>query len=278
MTDPLVSAQWLSDHLDQVVVLDATYFLPPDPARSRAEHTAMRIPGAQLFAIDEIADTTSDLPHMLPTEAHFSKAIAALGIDGSCPVVVYDRSANHFSAPRVWFTLRLFGIGNAFVLDGGLNAWTAAGFATESGAALAPQPVAPKAWGLDRTRVLSGLEVHAATAARDAPIFDARSQDRFDGAAPEPRAGLNSGHMPGSSCIPFPSFTTETGLFASPTTIRAIFGELSDAAPILSCGSGMTACVLALALERIGVSARLYDGSWADWGRGHLGAILTKAS
>lgn len=274
MTDPLVYAHWLADNLDQVVVLDATYFLPPDPARSLAEFEAARIPGARLFEIDAVADETSDLPHMLPTEAHFAQAMAALGIDGTKPVVVYDRSANHFSAPRVWFTLRLFGLEDAFVLDGGLTAWTAAGLATENGTADAVAPVAEKAWAFDHARVLTGEEVRAVTQTGAAPIYDARGLERFQGKAPEPRPGLQSGRMPGSACVPFTSMTTDTGLFASPEAIRAAFGELSGPAPVLSCGSGMTACVLALALERIGVSARLYDGSWADWGRGQLGPIL----
>lgn len=277
MTDPLVSPQWLADNLDKVVVLDATYFLPPDPARSLSEFEDARIPGAQLFPIDEVADKSSDLPHMLPSEAHFAQAVAALGIDGTKPVVVYDRSANHFSAPRVWFTLRLFGLTQAYVLDGGLSAWTKAGFDTESGVAGASDPVPSRVWTLDHGRVLSAEQMSTASAEGASPIFDARSRERFEGRAPEPRAGLDSGRMPGSVCVPFPEMTGTDGRFADPDTIRAVFGALPEAAPILTCGSGMTACVLALALDRIGVAARLYDGSWADWGRGLNGPILTGA-
>lgn len=274
MTDPLVTTDWLVANLEQVVVLDATYYLPPDPERSRADFATAHVPGARLFAIDEVADSHSDLPHMLPDETVFAAAMAELGIDGSRPVVVYDRSANHFSAPRVWFMLRLFGLQQSYVLDGGLPAWVEAGHATEAGDNAGPA-VAAVAWTLDRSRVLSGTQMAQRVAAGDDVILDARARNRFDGQAPEPRPGLSSGHMPGAYCVPFVELTGADGRFASVAQLQDRFADFDRSEPIVTCGSGMTACVLALALERIGVRARLYDGSWAEWGQGQLGDILT---
>lgn len=276
MTDPLVTAEWLAANLDDVVVLDATYYLPPDPSKSRSDFETARIPGARLFEIDEIANRTSGLPHMLPDETLFSEAMAALGIDGTKPVVVYDRSASHFSAPRVWFTLRLFGLKEAYVLEGGLNAWTNAGHPTDSGSA-SHEPAAPVNWTLDRDRVLSGRQMAERVAAGNETIFDARSQDRFDGTAPEPRPGISSGHMTGATCTPFTALTNDEGGFAGADQLRTIFAAVDKSDPIVTCGSGMTACVLALGLERIGIKARLYDGSWVEWGSGELGEISAKA-
>lgn len=274
MTDPLVSVEWLAENIKQVVVLDATYYLPPDPERSRSDFLTERVPGAQLFEIDKVADQTSDLPHMLPSEEDFAQAMAALGIDGSCPVVVYDRSANHFSAPRVWYMLRLFGLQNCFVLDGGLNAWKAAGQALASGDATSKAaPV--RTWQFSSAYVLSGKKMAQVVASGKETILDARAQDRFDGKAPEPRPGLSSGHMPGATCTPFTSMTDESGQFVSQERLAEIFNISGVTLPIVTCGSGMTACTLALGLERIGIQARLYDGSWADWGQGTLGPIET---
>lgn len=186
MTDPIVKADWLAKNLDRVHVLDATYYLPADPTRSRLEFETVRIPGARLYEIDEVCDTQSDLPHMLPDAATFARAMANLGIDGRKPVVVYDRSANHFSAPRVWFTLRVFGIMESFVLDGGLNIWKRSGHPVSSGACEATT-VPERSWVLDKSRVVSGADMAALVAARCETVLDARAQDRFDGKAPEPR-------------------------------------------------------------------------------------------
>ncbi len=274
MSDPLVTPDWLAEHLSQTVILDATYFLPPDPARSRAEYLDAHIPGARLFEIDEIASSQGDLPHMLPDPDTFAVAMVKLGISRDATVVVYDRSANHFSAPRVWMTLRLYGIERSYVLDGGLMAWTAAGLDV-SGGKESWSPAMLETWTFDSARVLSGAELRDEIDNSGPAIFDARSQDRFDGHAAEPRPGLQSGHMRGASCIPFTSLTGPDGRFATPERLREIFGAAPATAPVLSCGSGMTACVLALGLARIGRPARLYDGSWAEWGQGQLGEILT---
>lgn len=272
MTDPLVSADWLAARLDDVVVLDATYYMPADPDRARADFAAARIPGARLFEIDAIADADSDLPHMLPDAETFAAAMAALGVDGSRPVVVYDRSATHFSAPRVWFTLRLHGLDEVYVLDGGLEAWRAAGHALASGAE-EHAPVASRAWQIDGDRVLSGAEMGAHVARGEEPVIDARARDRFDGEAPEPRPGLQSGHMPGATCVPFTALTGADGHFLGREDLRALFTETGEGTTVVTCGSGMTACVLALGLHRLGRDAILYDGSWAEWGQGTLGPI-----
>lgn len=274
MTDPIVTPDWLADKLDDVVVLDATYFLPPDPERSRREYREAHIPGAQLFEIDKVADPDHPLPHMMPDPRTFAAAMAELGINGSRPVVVYDRSANHFSAPRVWFTLRCYGIRDSFVLDGGLHLWQAAGHPVASGDAAA-RPVAERGWTLEPGRVLTASEV-AREAAAGSAIVDARSQERFDGTAPEPRPGVRSGHMPGSCCLPFTTMTDTAGRFQDPATLRARLAPIESENPVVTCGSGMTACVLALGLARIGRTARLYDGSWAEWGTGTVGRILTR--
>lgn len=274
MTDPIVSVDWLSNNLDKVVVLDATYALLADPEQIKRDYLAEHIPGARLFEIDKIADTKSDLPHMLPSNKHFAEAMAELGVDGSRPVVVYDRSLNHFSAPRVWFTLKLFGVNECYVLNGGLEAWKRAGNTLETGKP-APSFVSQRTWALDPSRVVSGEQISQFVESCSETILDARAKNRFVGEAPEPRPGLTSGHMPGSVCVPFAGLTDSDGNFRAPQALKEIFKEVESPNPIVSCGSGITACVLALGLARIGVEARLYDGSWADWGRGTLGPINT---
>jgi len=277
MNDPLVSAARLSQRIKDFDIVDATYYMPADPARIRADFLAARIPGARLFEIDEIVDRSSDLPHMLPDAGTFGRAVAELGIDGSRPVVVYDRSVNHFSAPRVWLTLKLFGVENCYVLDGGFNAWVKAGCTVVSGDA-GDRAAALRSWTMDKRRVLSGAKMAAAISTGDGPIFDARSAERFAGLAAEPRPGLRSGHMQGASCVPFTSLTGPDGLFVGLPILRELFGYPTDQQPIVSCGSGLTACVLALGLARLGLTARLYDGSWSEWGRGTLGDIVTDAA
>ena len=269
--DPLVTPEELSGLLDEVAILDATYVMPADPLRCESDFRAAHLPGARLFRIDEIADRGASLPHMLPEAAVLAQALAALGIDGTRPVVVYDRSPNHFSAPRVWFTLRLFGLEDVRVLDGGLLRWLGEGRPVESG----PPDEAPTAApGLlfNPLRVVDGREMARIVAAGGRTILDARARDRFEGRAPEPRPGLKSGHMPGAICRPFSALTGADGRFLGPDALRDHFGPVG-ARPVVTCGSGMTACVLALGLERIGVQAALYDGSWAEWGQGALGPI-----
>lgn len=276
MSDPIVTVEWLASNLNKVVVLDASYVLMADPETIRSDYLAEHIPGARLFEIDQIADQDSSLPHMLPSDEHFSAAMAHLGVDGTRPVVVYDRSSNHFSAPRVWFTLKLFGVNECYVLNGGLQAWKSAGHSVEAGEP-AKAAVATKDWALDRSRVLTGAAMSDYVKAGTETILDARANNRFIGEAPEPRPGLASGHMPGSSCVPFTGLTDAEGDFLKPEALCELFSGVDATSPIVSCGSGITACVLALGLERIGVQARLYDGSWTEWGQGKLGPIATGA-
>lgn len=273
MSDPVVSPDWLARHRSDVVILDATYYLPPDPQRTRRDFEAVRIPGARLFEIDEIANKNSDLPHMLPDALTFSDAMAQLGIDGSRPVVVYDRSPNHFSAPRVWLTLRLFGVPDVRVLDGGLTAWTRAKHATEGGPEATCKGAVRRMWSIDSSRVLDGTQMAELIAENAGIVIDARSAERFAGRALEPRPGLKSGHMPGSLNIPFDAMTSADGRFLDMRALSALFGDLNGKSPVVTCGSGMTACVLALGLSRVGIEARLYDGSWAEWGRATFGPI-----
>lgn len=265
--DPLMSAPALHGLLGQVDILDATYFSPPDPARIQAEFEAGRIPSARLFDIDAISDHASDLPHMLPTDVQFSQALQELGIDGSRPIIVYDRSINHFSAPRVWFTLKAFGLRDVRVLDGGLLAWRAAGLPEDSGPPAPVPAVALTAWRLDRARIADLAEIERIVVDRAQPIIDARAAERFHGWAAEPRPGLRAGHMPGAFNQPFDQLTATDGTFASAEALAQIFAAIPQGPqPVLSCGSGMTAAVLALGLARLGRDARLYDGSWSEWG------------
>lgn len=269
-SDPLVSARWLEAHLDDVVIVDATYCLPADPAGVRAAFADKHIPGARLFEVDEIADKTVALPHMMPSPDVFSQGVGALGIGEDDRVVIYDRSGNHFSAPRVWKTFRAFGHEAAQVLDGGLNAWEIAGFPVERGEASAPSKTY-------RARHATPVGAVSLEGMRDlvagkgsAQIVDARSTGRFEGSAPEPRAGLRGGHMPGAYNLPFDRLTGPNGHFLSAGELAVLFraaGVDPDRPVVASCGSGMTACVLALGLARIGQGhAAIYDGSWTQWG------------
>ncbi|ARO15928.1 thiosulfate/3-mercaptopyruvate sulfurtransferase (plasmid) [Ketogulonicigenium robustum] len=272
MSDPLVTPAWLAEHLADVVVLDATYLMPADADAAKQAYLDSHLPGAQFFPIDDIADKTSDLPHMMPDAATFGAAMAALGIDGQKPVVVYDRSPNHFSAPRVWFTLTAYGVPDVFVLDGGLLAWTAQNLPLESGDVTAAT-VAARDWVLGSGRVLSGPQMADVVAAGTRAIIDARGAARFKGEVAEPRPGLQSGHMPGATNVPFDTLTAPDGRFASAKTLDALLAGKAGDDTVLSCGSGMTAATLALGLARIGKQGSVYDGSWTEWGRGTLGPI-----
>lgn len=272
MTDPLVEIDWLASNLDRVKVLDATYVMPPDPTAVCRMFEQGHIPGARLFEIDRVADHASGLPHMLPSAADLAEALGRLGIGSKDTVVVYDRSSNHFSAPRVWKTLRAYGHDRCFVLNGGFQAWFAAGNTSESlrrdvePVAYVPATLLPRGF-------LSLAEMARLTqaGARGTQIVDARSSGRFQGTSPEPRAGLRSGHMPGARNLPFDALTMADGRFADAPTIRMLL-ERAEVRPgdpaVATCGSGMTACVLALAFARVGSDAAVYDGSWMEWG-GH---------
>ena len=265
----LVSTAWLAAHLKDpdLRVLDASWFLPDMARNAQAEHTAGHIPGARFFDIDEITDSRSALPHMAPAPEKFISRMRAMGIGDGHQVVVYD-ALGLFSAARVWWTFRLMGKTDIAVLDGGLPKWRGEGRELED----MPPMVRDRHMTTARQNHLVKDVTQVAHAAKlgEAEIIDARAAARFRGEAPEPRPGLRAGHIPGSKNVPFASLLNADATMKPPAELRAIFEaagvDLTKPA-ITSCGSGVTAAVLSLALERIGHrNHALYDGSWAEWG------------
>ncbi|MDB5474657.1 MAG: rhodanese family protein [Phenylobacterium sp.] len=269
MTDPLVSTAWLAEHLDdpQVQVVDATWFMPNDGRSGRADYEREHIPGAVFFDIDAIADRTTDLPHMLPSPEAFAEQVGALGLRREAEVVVYD-ALGLFSAPRVWWTLRVMGFPKVYVLDGGLPKWRAEGRPVETSRPSPAPSVLQAVYDPQLVRDIGA--VRQLLAEREAQLVDARPAARFRGEAPEPRAGLRSGHMPGAKNLPWADLVQPDGTLRSPEQIRTAFqaAGVDLAAPIVtSCGSGVSASLLALALARIGrADVAVYDGSWTEWG------------
>ncbi|MGB8813319.1 MAG: 3-mercaptopyruvate sulfurtransferase [Paracoccaceae bacterium] len=265
----LVSTDWLAAHLKDpdLRILDASWLMPDSGRNARAEYDDAHIPGARFFDIDEISDQRSTLPHMAPPTEKFISRMRAMGIGDGHQVVVYD-STGVFSAPRVWWTFRLMGKTDVAVLDGGLPKWRAEGREIED----MPPMVRDRHITVQRQNALVKDVTQVAHAAKlaEAEIIDARSAPRFKGEAPEPRPGLRSGHIPGSKNVPFSTLLNPDNTLKSPDALRAAFiaagVDLSKPA-ITTCGSGITAAILDLALERIGHrNHALYDGSWAEWG------------
>ncbi|MER5930134.1 sulfurtransferase [Streptomyces sp. NPDC002054] len=264
MSTPLVGVDWLAGRIGEpgVVVFDASV--------GGHRGGTVRIPGARAFDLDgELSDHSAPVPHAMPGAAAFSEALRALGVDDTSTVVVYD-AASIYSSARAWWMLRAMGFDRAAVLDGGLPAWTAAGLPVE------PAPAAydgPRGGFTARPRaglLVDSVEVLAALADPAAAVFDARTRERFAGTAPEPRPGLRPGHMPGALSLPFTEVRTADGLMRPAAELRTAFDALAPAAEKLyfSCGSGVTACVLALAADLAGYpDLAVYDGSWSDWGR-----------
>ncbi|WP_170583044.1 3-mercaptopyruvate sulfurtransferase [Ruegeria arenilitoris] len=271
LDDPktLVSTEWLAAHLKDpdLRILDASWYLPQQGRDARAEYEAGHIPGARFFDIDEISDHRSDLPHMAPPVEKFMSRLRVMGVGDGHQVVVYD-GAGLFSAARVWWLFRLMGQENIAVLDGGLPKWVAEGREIED-----LPPVIRDRHMTVRVQnhlVRDVTQVSAAAKLADHEIIDARAADRFAGTQPEPREGLRAGHIPGSRNVPFGQLLNADGTMKSPEDCRAVFEaagvDLSKPA-ITTCGSGVTAAILSLALERMGKKDHsLYDGSWAEWG------------
>ena len=272
----MVSTEWLHEHLGdvRVKVLDASWFLPGDPRDPEAGFLNAHVPGAQFFGIDAISDKTSPLPHMAPTPEQFAFQVGELGIGSEDTVVVYDQ-AGLFSAPRAWWTFRLFGHGKVFVLDGGLPAWRAEDRPLEHGpaptpaagdfAVMTPHPELVR----DLRQVWDSLDDDSEQ------IVDVRSAERFRGEAPEPRPGLRAGHMPGAVNLPLSTLMGSDGRLLPADQLTTAFESAGldlETPMVTTCGSGIAASLAALALARIGCwTAAVYDGSWSEWG-GHAEA------
>ena len=265
----LVSTDWLASHLKDpdLRVLDGTWFMPSDGRDGRSEYLAAHIPGARFFDIDDISDHRSDLPHMAPPVEKFMSRLRAMGVGDGHQVVVYD-AHGLFSAARVWWLFRLMGHDNIAVLDGGLPKWQAEGRRIED----MPPVVRDRHMTVRRQNqmVKDVTQVAAASKLGDYEILDARSPGRFRGDEPEPRAGLRSGHIPGSRNVFYRDLLNADGTMKDADGLCAVLaasGVDLDKPAITTCGSGVTAAILNLALERIGKTDHaLYDGSWTEWG------------
>ncbi|MDR9484348.1 MAG: 3-mercaptopyruvate sulfurtransferase [Sediminimonas sp.] len=265
----LVSTGWLAAHMKDpdLRILDATWFMPDEGRDAYAEYKAAHIPGARFFDIDEISDLRSDLPHMAPPVEKFMSRMRAMGVGDGHQVVVYD-TQGLFSAARVWWLFRLMGQPDIAVLDGGMAKWVAEGREVED----MPPMVRDRHMTVRRQNqmVKDVTQVAAASKLGDYEILDARSPGRFSGQEEEPREGLRKGHVPGSRNVYYRDLLNADGTMKSPDDLRAVFDaagvDMSKPA-ITTCGSGVTAAIISLALERIGKTDHsLYDGSWAEWG------------
>jgi thiosulfate/3-mercaptopyruvate sulfurtransferase len=266
--NPLVTPSWLASRLDDpnTVIFDAT--LPPvgitPPIDTRGRYVARHIPGAVFFDINEFSDQSTSLPHMLPTAEAFSSSMSALGVDDGSTIVIYEQEGV-FSAPRAWWMLRVFGARQVYILDGGLQAWIAVGLPMDSGPVQRPAASFHARLNHDAVKDFSQMR---SKIAEHGQILDARSAGRFTGTSPEPRSGIDSGHMPGAINVPFTELA-EDGRLKSAEKLREIF--LSKGVDIqqpitTTCGSGVTAAVIALGLEIAGAEkVSLYDGSWAEY-------------
>lgn len=280
---PLVSAQWLKKNWGRkgLKIVDATYTLPfLNPKKTGAQlFEECHIPDAIFFPLDEIADLSIDLPHMLPNAIQFSAEVSALGLSNDDAIVVYDQN-NWIASARVWWTLRAMGHTNIAVLNGGLKAWQDVNGGVEKGKFENPNSGIFKAM-LDETLVTSIDDMRGYVAKQNRQIIDARNNARFNGEAAEPRAGLKSGHMPGSFNLPHSEFIREDGQFQDAETILDKLTELGldlNQPIVTTCGSGITASVLALGLAIIGrENVAVYDGSWSQWGGEDNCPVHTKA-
>ncbi len=273
MTDhppaPLVSTQWLADKLGTpgLVIIDGSWYLPALNRDPRQEYLEGHIPGAVFFDLDAISSHATDLPHMMPQPTEFASAMRQLGINDGAQIVVYD-GLGLFSAPRIWWMLKAFGARDVHVLDGGLPKWKAENRPLEDGET--KRTPAHFNARLDHSVLASLSDVQRALSTQAAIVLDARPAERFRGDVAEPRPGLRAGHMPGSKNLPF-SALLENGRMKSPEELKGVFTALgisSGQRVITSCGSGVSAAIITLALTVAGQKpGALYDGSWAEWGK-----------
>jgi thiosulfate/3-mercaptopyruvate sulfurtransferase len=270
MMGPLVTTEWLAGELGKadLVVFDATKYLPNETKDGRAEFLRAHIPGARYFDIDVVADPDTDLPHMVPTPGRFARLMASLGVSNASRLVFYDQKGLA-SAARGWWLMGLFGHDNAAVLDGGLPKWVREGRATEDGD---PPAAAPATYRPDyRAARLRGVgDLLANVTTRAELVLDARAAGRFTGEVPEPRAGMRSGHVPGSASLPYTDLLNADGTFRPVEAVRTRLAQagVDGTRPVVtSCGSGVTACILTLGMRLAGLpDGAVYDGSWTEWG------------
>ncbi|MDQ0316335.1 3-mercaptopyruvate sulfurtransferase [Amorphus orientalis] len=265
----LVSTEWLSDHLGapDLVVLDGSWHLPTSDRKAETEYRQAHIPGAIFFDIDAVSDKDSDLPHMLPSPAQFASTMRRLGVGDGQTIVIYD-SVGIYSAPRVWWMFRAMGAPRVFVLEGGLPRWLSEERPVEDGVVRRPQRHFTAR--LDHAMVATRDDVINALRTGEATVVDARSAERFAGTAPEPRKGVRSGHMPGARNLPYTRLIGPDGSLKAIDAVNEAFVDagVDLSKPVItSCGSGVSAAILNLALRSLGhTSISVYDGSWAEWG------------
>lgn len=271
---PLVSTEWLETRLGapDIRIVDGSWYLSTDSRDAAREYAAAHIPGAVFFDLDASSDHSTSLPHMLPPAAEFASRMSAMGLDDTSEIIFYDGSGTNLSAARVWWMFRVFGHQSVAVLDGGLGAWRAEGRPLESAAASPTLTSTPGKFTarLDARQVRDLDAILANVHSRREQVIDARAAARFAGAAPEPRAGIRAGHIPGSLNFPYTDVVSPSGTVFPPDVLRRKFDAIGVdlARPIvLTCGSGTSACSLALALELLSApEVAVYDGSWTEWG------------
>jgi len=275
MTNSIVSVQWLAENLaaENLILFDAS-MKPIVPVPNAVPEMPAYLPGSLRFDFDDVlCDHNTSLPHMMPSPEYFADEMQKLGVNNDSAIVVYDK-VGIYSSPRAWWMFRAMGHDQVAVLDGGLPAWIQAGYET------VPTLATPKGRGDFASQPQGGLFVdskYVTQALTDSAfsVIDARSAGRFTGQEPEPRVGLRSGHMPNAVNIPYTN-VLENGLMSSKSYLRSIFEQYKDKKMIFSCGSGVTACVLALAAEQAGYQdLTVYDGSWSEWGAADSGLSVT---
>jgi thiosulfate/3-mercaptopyruvate sulfurtransferase len=277
--DPLVSTEWLAEHLKDanVKLLDATFKLPGVLPLPKDDYLAAHIPGAVYFDVDAVSDHSNPLPHMYPSAEQFGRDVGALGVSNNDTVVIYD-SGGWVAAPRAWWMFLSYGHRDVRILNGGLKKWRAEGRPVESGEVTAKTATFKASY--DAKRVRSIEQMIANVKSRAEQVIDARAADRFEGRAPEPRAGIRAGHIPGALNLPYNTlFDAATGTMKPLEELRKAFagaGVDTEKPIVTSCGSGVSAGVLTLALYRLGVeNTALYDGSWSEWGKADGPPIAT---